>query len=376
MHFCIFTGAGASICEHKTEKSQYIKCGGSQICEHKRRRSKCKECKGGSICEHNRLRSNCKDCGGSQICEHGRVRCKCKECGRACVCEHNRLRSKCKECCGASICEHGRDKYFCKDCGGNGICEHNRVRSQCKDCKGTSVCEHNRIRSSCKDCGGSQICEHKRVRCRCKDCLGNSFCEHKILRNTCHICSPTSSRICQLCHMFQVSQYKPYCFGCYFHLHPDEQKATHRLEKEQKIVKEIQDILLPFSPVFNKLIPNKDGFNYRPDIFIELDTHVLVIEIDEEQHKQYSPICEFVRTNNIVFSQTKPTVFIRFNPDRYKKKINKAKISIKGCFTPTCLIRKEIYNERIKSLKESISYHLTHIPQQPMTCVLLFYDEY
>ena len=41
--------------------------------------------------------------------------------------------------------------------------------------------------------------------------------------------------------------------------------------------------------------------------------NLIIIEVDEGQHKQYTKECEFIRMNNIYLANGLPTIFIRFN---------------------------------------------------------------
>lgn len=57
----------------------------------------------------------------------------------------------------------------------------------------------------------------------------------------------------------------------------------------------------------------------RPDIYFELPTHCVIVEVDEHQHKTYQDLCECARLNEIVNGiGGKPIVIIRFNPDNFK----------------------------------------------------------
>ena len=58
----------------------------------------------------------------------------------------------------------------------------------------------------------------------------------------------------------------------------------------------------------------------RPDIFYDLGTHCIIVEVDENQHKNYDESCECSRINNIVSGLGMTTIFIRFNPDQIKHK--------------------------------------------------------
>jgi len=58
-----------------------------------------------------------------------------------------------------------------------------------------------------------------------------------------------------------------------------------------------------------------------PDIYFELPTHCIIVEIDEHQHRNYNDSCECSRINEIVNGiGGKPLVIIRFNPDIIRNK--------------------------------------------------------
>jgi hypothetical protein len=67
----------------------------------------------------------------------------------------------------------------------------------------------------------------------------------------------------------------------------------------------------------------------RPDVYFELQTHCVIVEIDEHQHKTYGDICECARINEIVSGiGGKSVIIIRFNPDTTKHKSNSLKLEL------------------------------------------------
>lgn len=379
---------GKSICEHEKLRTLCKMCGGGSLCQHGRKRSECKECKGGSICEHNRRRTECRECKGGGLCEHNRRRCTCKDCKGGGICEHNRIRSSCKDCHGGSICEHNIFRSKCRSCGGGGICEHDRVRSRCKDCGGGSICEHNRIRSSCKDCHGGSICEHDHLRSKCKRCDGGSFCEHKKIRSeckecggrkmcqhqkekgSCFYCSNSKNKWCVYCKIVWVSRYKPYCFHCYCFLHPDDIIPRRFMMKENYV----HDWLKSKYPniIHNHKIVGGESLR-RPDWFIDLKTHVLVMENNENQHVDYS--CEDKRMMELfVDARYRPLIMIRFNCDGYIDKNGKKHQS---CFyfddkNKIFPLREEL-DVRMKIFLDVI-HNAHHMPVKEVTMIELFYN--
>jgi len=58
--------------------------------------------------------------------------------------------------------------------------------------------------------------------------------------------------------------------------------------------------------------------NRRPDMFIDCLTHVICVEVDENKHAGYDPMCDNRRSMEI--SQDiahRPLIILRFNPDGY-----------------------------------------------------------
>ena len=317
-------------CEHNREsKARCIDCGGKEICEHKRRKSHCKLCKGTNICEHYRQRSQCKVCEGTGICIHKKRRVTCKECN------------------GSDICKHQKRKAQCKDCGGKSICDHNIQRSHCKLCKGTNICEHNRRKERCKHCGGSELCK-------------SPWCETQ----------PRNNR------------YEGYCLACFIANPENSGKSVVRnyKTKERHVGTYIQENFPEYDWIHDKKI--QDGCSKRrPDLMLDLLTHVIIVEIDEEQHNDYSSICESMRTMQLSQDNAhRPSVFIRFNPDSYRCSGQK----IPSCFTVNklgiCVIsKKQImqWNNRLEVLREEINkwINVDVCNLKTVQEVYLFYDK-
>jgi hypothetical protein len=103
----------------------------------------------------------------------------------------------------------------------------------------------------------------------------------------------------------------------------------------------------------------------RPDIVYDMETHVVIIEVDENQHKNsnYCREGEYFRMISIFNSYGgTPVIFIRYNPDSYKDiKGEKDKIdNIK---------REEILLKWIEKARDNIPKSLCNI-------IYLFYDGY
>ena len=310
-------------CEHGKEKSRCVKCHGSQICEHGRRKQGCKACNGSQICEHARQKSQCKACNGSQICEHGRQK------------------SSCKDCNGSQICEHGIIKYTCKLCVGSRICEHGINKAQCKTCGGSAFCEHGIRRSHCKTCAGSELCK-------------TPFCETK--RNR---------------------KYNGYCFTCFFYLFPDEPNTRNYKTKEKDVADRITQSFTHFTWIADKKV--QDGCSKRrPDLLLDMGSHILIVEIDEHKHTDYDCSCEHKRLMEL--SQDlhhRPIVFIRFNPDAY---VNQEGMTVTSCwklnkFGIMTVAKSKVneWEERTQILQQQIQYWIENPSEKTIEIIELFY---
>lgn len=369
---------GPNICVHNKRKYDCRQCNGARFCEHGRIKSNCKECKGGSICEHNKIKYDCIICKGPAMCEHGRRRNCCIECKGSRLCEHNKIRTRCVECKGSQICEHNKIRNTCRQCKGASICEHGKRKHSCIDCKGTSICEHGKIKYACRQCGGSKFCQHNKSKTTCVECKGSQICEHNKMRNVCRQCN--GRRLCKSswCETIGNKKYNGYCLLCFVHQFPDEKVARNYKTKEKSVAESILEAFPNFTWNTDRRI--EDGCSRRrPDLFLDMGSHVIIVEVDENQHITYDCSCENKRLMEI--SQDvghRPIVFIRFNPDEY---INKEGYKINSCwkYSHSGLMRvqpskQNEWRARINCLLENIAYWLENPTDKTIQVVELFYS--
>lgn len=346
-------------CPHGKQKSYCVDCGGSGICEHKRHKYSCKECHGKGICEHNLNKSSCKDCNPNYYCIHNRVKRFCRECGSSEICEHNNRKARCIECNGASLCIHNKRKTDCVECMGSSVCEHKKLKSNCIECGGINICPHGRRKQQCFDCKGVRICEHNKRKEYCKICDGKGLCK-----------TPN-------CETYKNSKYNGYCLRCAIYLCPELKVYRNYKTKENTIVDLVKEKYPNFDWVHDKKI--QDGCSRRrPDLMLDLGSHLIDIEIDENKHSFYDCSCENKRLMEI--SQDvghRPIVFIRFNPDSYfnengEKVLSCWSINKKGiCYIPKN--KEPEWNNRIKILLEQIEYWIENPTIKTIEIIELFY---
>ena len=73
---------------------------------------------------------------------------------------------------------------------------------------------------------------------------------------------------------------------------------------------------------YDEMLPFNEGGacgKERPDFWWDCGTHVVVLEVDEDQHGARNEACECTRMVNISQAFARPTHFVRYNPDRYKE---------------------------------------------------------
>lgn len=69
----------------------------------------------------------------------------------------------------------------------------------------------------------------------------------------------------------------------------------------------------------DQMVDRGECVRYRPDFVFDAGTHVVILEVDEHQHRHYACDCEQTRMVNL--SQAfdgRPVLFLRYNPDAYE----------------------------------------------------------
>ena len=191
-----------------------------------------------------------------------------------------------------------------------------------------------------------------------------------------------------LCGIFVTTKkYKGYCLRCFSYLFPDEPISRNHKVKEARVFDFLRSI---FDHGDTSLVLNKrvtGGCSGRiPDVLIRCPSHVIVIEVDENQHVSYSCSCENKRlvqiwqdvNAGIPEGEYLPIVFIRFNPDGYTAD----GIKVPSCFGTharlgTCVVRKKheaAWQQRLETLRQTIKRHIDNVPCQNITEEHLYYD--
>jgi hypothetical protein len=132
---------------------------------------------------------------------------------------------------------------------------------------------------------------------------------------------------------------------------PDEPVARNYKIKEQHVVDRVKARFPEFTWVCDKrydFAPTDCASRRRPDMFCHFGTHVLIVEVDENQHNSYETTCDNKRLCELYqdFNHV-PIVFVRFNPDSYY--IESTGKNVTSCFgydkQGVCTIKKSKIKE-------------------------------
>jgi hypothetical protein len=147
--------------------------------------------------------------------------------------------------------------------------------------------------------------------------------------------------------------------------------------KEKVVLKIILKIFPTQKWQYNTII-SKGRSLKRPDMFVDLTSHMIIVEIDENAHRYYNEEDEKTRIISISRDAgNKPCVFIRFNPDGYCNASGEKILSCWEINNKSIRYIKNKYNwkTRINTLIQTIKYWNNKIPKKTKV-IKLFYDEY
>ena len=174
-------------------------------------------------------------------------------------------------------------------------------------------------------------------------------------------------------------KYDGYCLFCFMNLFPDKPVSRNYKTKEYSVVEFIKNKFPGCDWISDKIISGGCS-RRRPDLLLDLGYQTIIIEVDENQHTDYDCICENKRIMEL--SQDlghQSIVFIRFNPDDYKKKGT----IVSSCWSHDkkgiCVVKKskkKEWGDRLNTLEEQIKYWIeeTNKTNKTVEIIQLFYD--
>jgi len=174
-------------------------------------------------------------------------------------------------------------------------------------------------------------------------------------------------------------KYDGYCLFCYMNLFPDKPVSRNYKTKEYSVVEYIKTKFPSLNWIADKII-NGGCSKRRPDLLLDLLYQIIIIEVDENQHTDYDCSCQNKRIMEL--SQDlghRPIIFIRFNPDDYKKN----GINITSCWGQDkkgiCVVKKSKkgeWTQRLNVLENYINYWINpeNTTNKTIETIQLFYD--
>jgi hypothetical protein len=161
---------------------------------------------------------------------------------------------------------------------------------------------------------------------------------------------------------------------------PDKPIARNYKTKEFSVVDYITKEFPEYAWITDKSIQGGCS-KKRPDLLLDLGYHVVIVEIDENQHKSYECSCDNKRIMEL--SQDvghRPIVFIRFNPDDYVDQEGK---NVKSCWSitkQTGIIKignPTDWKTRMENLSNQIKYWTNpeNTSEKTVEIVELYYDQ-
>jgi len=141
------------------------------------------------------------------------------------------------------------------------------------------------------------------------------FCSEHALNGMIDVKHPLC-KLCDYVYIQNINDYEDMCFSCFAFTYPEQTKITNFLVKERFIVDYLKTTWPQYTWKYNKFLNN--CAKYRPDLLLDMGTHVVIIEIDEHQHntKLYKE-CDLKRTYDILAELARPLIMLRINPDEY-----------------------------------------------------------
>lgn len=163
---------------------------------------------------------------------------------------------------------------------------------------------------------------------------------------------------CKSCNLLNILLESDLCEYC----DPINSKR-YRKAKEMK-VKDFFDTNDVHYDTQDRIVDRGECGMERPDFLFDCGTHFVIVEVDENQHNSRDSECEKKRMINISQSLALPTWFIRYNPDKYKRKN-----SIKN-------VEGDNHNRRMKKLLLWLNHCKNNIPDTYLKAVYLYYNDW
>ncbi len=138
--------------------------------------------------------------------------------------------------------------------------------------------------------------------------------------------------------------------------------------------------MIPLKEVYSDMVLDKvisgGCSKRRPDGMIDCLTHVVIVEIDEDQHIRYDQTCENRRTMEIFRDLgNRPVSFVRLNPDGYTKDDKRVGKVFSIMKNGELKRHTKEFERRFEALVEAVGVAIHTIPDSEITIKQLFFTE-
>ncbi len=180
--------------------------------------------------------------------------------------------------------------------------------------------------------------------------------------------------VCQICQSENAHpMYDGHCCRCFQNTFPDAIQQSNFKTKEKSFMDPLKEI---YPDMALDRVINGGCSKRRPDGFLDLYTHVIIVEIDEGQHRSYRKECENKRLMEIYKDVGyRNIVVIRLNPDEY---INDG-VKVESAFgiTKQGVLVKHIseYEKRLQLLKDTLVEAVANVPDRMVTTIYLCFSD-
>jgi hypothetical protein len=176
------------------------------------------------------------------------------------------------------------------------------------------------------------------------------YCSEHKLENMIDVLSiKCLSEFCDVSPKYK-DKYDGYCTHCFANLFPGDIR-TSMIRKNSKEIKVVSFINSEFEgfihdkPLYVDIKGGCCNSKRRIDLRKLVDSTMLCIEIDENQHKSYNKQDEIDRYDNLFMDYSGKYIFIRYNPDKFMKE---SKTRNPNFFTRMEILKKEIEKQKLR----------------------------
>ena len=158
-------------------------------------------------------------------------------------------------------------------------------------------------------------------------------------------------------------KYQGYCLRCCIHMLPEIQVSRNYKTKETAVASVIKEAFSEYPWICDKRI--QEGCSLRrPDMILDLGSHLIIVEIDENRHSGYE--CENRKTMEMSLDVGhRPIVLLRFNPDAYTTEAGNRITSCWQANKAGILVvpkkKQKEWEERLDFLKTQIRFWIDHV---------------